>query len=275
MISGWFGIRPSLKGFCNFFFQCVYFYGVIFVAAVYAGKAELNAHNILTVFSLTEETGWFIKSYMALYILAPIVNAFIEKASKRQIEVFLLGFYIFQTIYAYSGDTTFISRGYSPISFIGLYILAAYLRRYQSSLKSYGGRIYIGCSILLTFIYIISKYVGSPLDVFMYANPIVVASSAGLVLWASDLKMKTNKTINFISKSAFGVYLFHLCPIATPYFTYSRLIYNTYSGIEYLGLIFLFMLAIFAFSVLLDQPRKWLWSAISILFNRPKKTTLA
>ena len=26
LISGWFGIKPSKKGFCNFIFQCFFFY---------------------------------------------------------------------------------------------------------------------------------------------------------------------------------------------------------------------------------------------------------
>ena len=44
---------------------------------------------------------WFVKAYMGLYLFAPVINSFIENASKKQVQIFLISFYLFQTVYAW------------------------------------------------------------------------------------------------------------------------------------------------------------------------------
>ncbi|MCH5327269.1 MAG: acyltransferase family protein [Duncaniella sp.] len=125
LISGWFRIRPSLKGFLNLIFQCAFFYGGYYIIAVVTGYATLSLGSI--VYALCPDSNgisWFIVAYIALYILSPILNSFLENSSKKQIEIFLVSFYLFQTVYTIYLLTGYISHGYSPFSFIGLYVLA-------------------------------------------------------------------------------------------------------------------------------------------------------
>ena len=67
---------------------------------------------------------------MGLYLFAPVINSFIENASKKQVQIFLISFYLFQTVYAWisPNGAAFFQTGYSSISFIGLYMLARYIR---------------------------------------------------------------------------------------------------------------------------------------------------
>ncbi len=130
-ISGWFTIKPTLKGFGNFIFQCGYFLIGIYLVMLAAGQASLSLKGIAQCFCLTS-SGWFIKAYIGLYILSPILNLFVEKSSKRQLGITLASFYIFQTIYGFTGAARFIEYGYSTFSFIGIYLLAQYVRRYIS-----------------------------------------------------------------------------------------------------------------------------------------------
>lgn len=138
MISGWFGIRPSIKGFGNFVFQCLYFLIGIYVVLLLTGHAQLSLKGLAGCFALTS-VNWFIRAYVGLYIIAPILNVFIEYSSKRQMEITLVSFYLFQTIYGWIGISNFIVNGYSTFSFIGLYLLVRYLRMYGMRYFEMGG----------------------------------------------------------------------------------------------------------------------------------------
>ena len=139
MISGWFGIKPSLRSLSNFVFQCAFFLIGIYAVMILTGHALLTSQGILGSLCLLH-WNWFIKAYIGLYILSPLINAFLEKSTKRQLELFLVFFYIFQTVWGWPfGGADFVKSGYSPFSFIGLYILARYLHLYGNKLLQGGG----------------------------------------------------------------------------------------------------------------------------------------
>ena len=80
LISGWFGIRQSLKSFCNFLFQCFFFLGGTYTCLVVLNRTPLNLSGLLTCFGLNN---WFIMSYLGLFILAPIINPFLDTCGKK------------------------------------------------------------------------------------------------------------------------------------------------------------------------------------------------
>ena len=137
-ISGWFTIKPTLKGFGNFIFQCGFFLIGIYVVMLVTGQATLSLKGIAGCFCLTS-SNWFIKAYIGLYILSPVLNLFVETSSKKQFGIILVSFFIFQTIYGLSGAAAFIEHGYSTFSFIGIYLLAQYVRHYASVNYKWGG----------------------------------------------------------------------------------------------------------------------------------------
>lgn len=141
LISGWFTIKPSIKGFCSFMFQCIFFFFGIYAVMICIGLAEFSVDGVKICLLLTSKN-WFIKSYIGLYILSPILNCFCEKATEKQFVIFLTGFYIFQTLYGLLDAVTFINGGYSTFSFIGLYILAQYIKRYRLDSYKWRGGIY-------------------------------------------------------------------------------------------------------------------------------------
>lgn len=101
--------------------------------------------------------------------------------------------------------------------------------------------------------------------VYSYANPLVVAASLGLLLWFAQLKIKVNKTVNWIAKSSFAVYLLHTnqCVFDPIFKTISLGVYNKFSGFAYLAVILVVLTIVFAAGILIDQPRKWLWKILS------------
>lgn len=97
-----------------------------------------------------------------------------------------------------------------------------------------------------------------------YTSPLCIMAALGLLMWFTLLKPRHNYIINFIASSCFTVYLCHICNTWTTvwFVTQSRLIYNSYSSIVYLMIIFTFICGVFLFSILIDQLRKLTWSLI-------------
>ena len=161
-LSGWFGIRPSVRGFSNFIFQCLFWLIGLYIFTLIIGTSSLSKEGLKGCFALTK-LNWFIKAYILLYILAPVLNAFIEKASQKDFRNVLIAFFTFEFIYGwiFSGSTQHIQSGYSTISFIGLYLLARYVRLYQPRISLKSKSFYIA-SLCIAPICVTAAYITPP-----------------------------------------------------------------------------------------------------------------
>ena len=81
LLSGWFSITFKWKGICNLLFQCFFFTFGIYAVCILAGIDKFSMYGIRKCLMLSENL-WFVKCYLGLYILAPALNIFIEKANK-------------------------------------------------------------------------------------------------------------------------------------------------------------------------------------------------
>lgn len=267
LISGWFGIKFSKKGLLNFIFQCAYFLFGIYIVLLLLDYETLSIKGIARCLCLTK-ANWFIRAYVGLYILAPVLNMFIEYTSKKTFRTVLILFFLFQTIYGWTTAAKFVERGYSTFSFIGLYLLARYVREYKCDLITiWGGRIYIIALIVNSFLYYLIVKLQIHIDIYAYVNPMVILGALGLLGFFWRINISANKVINWIGKSSFAVYLLHTHPnIGVPIFIVKiNELYDSYSGISCLGIIFLFLVILFFISILIDQPRKWIWNKISAI----------
>lgn len=270
LISGWFGIRSSLKGFCNFIFQCLYFYCIVYLLLLLSGYADLSVRNILTIFTFGGEKEWFIKTYIGLYILSPVLNSFVETASRRNFLVVLLSALVFEVIFGYSGLMPTLKKGYSIWAFICLYLLARYVRLYcqDSKIHRVGGTIFISCCVINILLFVSQYYTDIHLGLTAYDNPLNILGALGLVLYFNSIRIRTNKFINFISASCFAAYLLHYNSLFMKivYAPVMRNLFGDYSGIECLVIMLCAILVVFIAAILLDQPRKILWRYIKKKF---------
>lgn len=272
LISGWFGIRPSAKSFCNFVFQCLFFLVGIYALMLSCGLSSLSVRGIAGCFVMLK-WNWFIKAYIGLYILSPILNAFVSNADKKTYKAVLLAFFAFQTLYAWvSNGAVFFEDGYSTMSFIGSYLLARYVRIYFSDKKILPPPYVFLCTfgsitLIITIVSFFSVRLGlSAISgrMYSYVNPLVIISAMSLLLYFSSLRLK-NKMINWCAASSFAIFLLHTNPnLCEPYFKpFVLWIYNTYNGIMCLLLIALFLLVVAIAAILIDQIRKLIWKRIA------------
>ncbi len=278
LISGWFGIRPNLQRMSSFLFQCFFFLGGLYIVSLIGGFGRLSGGGILGCFGLLE-WNWFIKAYIGLCIFAPVINSYIDSADERKLRKLIIWFYIFQSAYGWIFPAAkYIESGYSVFSFVGLYLLAQYIRRYQTKRIASTGAwtflsIYLATVIINTIWGYASKRYGLPFgdSVYYYTNPLVIIGSVSLLLTFYKLNLQS-KIINWIAASSFAVFLFHGAPAMNLVFFKANCIdiYNNHSGAMCLLYMFLFLVTVFAISILLDQLRIALWSRLSSRIFKPK-----
>ena len=270
LISGWFGINYKPKGIVQFLFQSLFFSLIIFIPFAIAGDIEINRLNIMSSFLFYKNAYWFVWAYLVLYIMAPMLNAFVEKSDKLTLKRFLLLFFIVQTIASIFTNVGFYKAGYDPLSFIGLYLLARYFKIYKENKGKY---IYLFifalCSLLNTLACFIPPFLGKSNGLmnsiaFMYTNPLNIIGALSLLLFFTKLDFKS-KAVNYIATSCFAVYLLHMhfC-VSDYYINTAKELYDTFSGITYFAAIIALFVAVFIVSILLDRIRivcfNYLWN---------------
>lgn len=219
LISGWFGIKPTLKGGGNILFQVLFYMIIILIVAL-----VLNIEIPQGYVKLRGYGGyWFVPVYVFLYVFAPVLNSFVASSQPRTFLLVLLLFFLFETYYVYCGeDPVKFANGYSLIHFIGLYLLAQFVRKCFDKIRSCGAIKYFGAYVLFTLIpslmaFVGLKHRGVDFNAFAYSSPFVVAASLSLLLAFDRIKLKS-KIINWVACSVFAIYLIHMNPIVVPYF---------------------------------------------------------
>lgn len=275
-LSGWFGIRPTIKGFSNFVFQCLFWLIGLYIFTLIIGTSTLSKEGLMGCFALTK-LNWFIKAYILLYILAPVLNAFIEKASQKDFRNVLIAFFTFEFIYGwiFSGSTQHIQSGYSTISFIGLYLLARYVRLYQPRISLKSKSFYIAslciAPICVTAAYITPPLLGIETTILgslwiSYISPYCIVFSMFMILFFSKIQIQS-KLINWIAASSFSVFLIHTNPNTLWHFKDFFIdLYKTTGCFEYWLYTFVILILIFVTAIVIDQIRiiawKYLWQKI-------------
>lgn len=91
MISGYFRIKASLKGFLNIVLQVVFYSVIADLLCVFVFHEPLSTGNILgTLFPMTKTEYWFVSTYLLLYVLAPFLNKLLDSFTNKDWVIFLV-----------------------------------------------------------------------------------------------------------------------------------------------------------------------------------------
>ena len=264
LISGWFGIKFSYKGLANFIFQVLFFSIGLTLPFFISGDLDINRINILSSFALYNNSYWFVWAYLLLYALAPILNSFIENTDRKTFKRTILFYFILQTIIAVYTRLGFFQGGYHFAPFIGLYLLAGYMKQYPLNIKNkyaYLG-IYVACVIINCGFIFSGINVNLNSFVSQFINPLNIIGAMSLVIFFSKLNFKS-RIINWVASSCFAVFLTHMHFCIIPYYKQgTEYFIENYSGWEFIAGMTLYSAAIYIISVVLDKPRIALFNAI-------------
>ena len=281
LLSGWFGIKPKKIRFFELIFQVLFFLLLGLLISIISSKLgclpELTKKEIILGITLLSPQGyWFVLSYLLLYILSPVLNAYTGMASIELQQRILIAFFVFEFIFGWmSTGVLWFVKGYSTVSFVGLYLLAYYLR-HATREKTYvflrlPARYYFYGYIFISFftaccafIFAGNSYVVERL--YFYNSPFVVLSSICLFLFFSKLRLQ-KQTINWIASSSFAIYLFHCNPFLfnSVYTNIINHLYNHYPFFTWIIIVVLFICLVFIISILFDRIRILLWNKVRMM----------
>lgn len=203
--------------------------------------------------------------------MAPVLNAFVQAAHKKQFKFILIAYYAFMVIWGwlFPKSTDYISGGYSPILFVWLYMLARYIRLYPGSLRKLKLRTYIiviaAIALFIVICCISAGLTGGAVYGYIllqYISPTTIVTAALVIIITSRLHI-SNKLINRLATSSFAVYLVYVNPnILTPYCNFFNNLYHFTTELGYwlsvIGLVLVMYLAVAA----IDTIRIFVWKRI-------------
>ncbi len=216
LISGYFGIEFKWRGLMNIYLILL-FYGLIdlFASVVFNGQyfTLIVLKNTLLCFSHSKY--WFIQCYIALYMMAPLINRGLHQLTKKEYALILLLFSIINLYLGYYWhNSVFNLTGFTTAQFVFLYVIGGFLRQHvsESSIKSYRWAslaIYIFTSLLWGTITIVSRKTYIPhWYPWGYNNPVIVVSAIAFLCFWLSLEIKSN-VVNYMAKGCLSVYILH------------------------------------------------------------------
>ena len=271
MISGWFGIKASLKGAVKLLFQVVFLALLCFGVFAALGQPVSFKKDLLP-YLLFGSGYWFVVSYLVLYALSPVLNTFVEKASKREFSHVLIAFFAAAFVFGFLLDVGHFAFGFSPLSFIGLYLLARYVRIYPGKYSSFSKwtdfGIYLVVSLLSMAGFLFGyKWFGMGFHLNHYDSPLAVVAALYLLLFFSKLSFQ-NDIVNWLAASAFAIYIIHTNSLVYPYFIQcSSFIADNRPFLASVGLLVLFLAMAALLCILIDKFRILIWQSISRIFD--------
>lgn len=273
LISGWYGIKPKLKRMIELLFQVIFFnVTVSIIINIY--NASHPTFYLKEFYSfITLSNYWFVPCYIILYASSPIINMYIKHSNRKQIKFTILSLFVLQIIYGWlpSGVSYFYYYGYSPISFILLYLIGRYVSIYKPrfSLKSLklDAVLYLLFSLLSSFLFYLSTkysiFTSLRSILLYYTSPLIIIASLYLLLLFTKITIKS-KIVNWIAVSSFAAYLFQEHHLFAD--VYKSVIYRWYIAENHLVFV-LYTLCwihiIFFLAILLDKIRIYIWQKIS------------
>lgn len=263
LISGWFGIRPNIKGGLSLLFQ-VFFYHILVVLLFLCIGETVTLKQVLEGFYFGKPY-WFVISYLILYALSPILNAFIEYSTPRIYASVLIVFFLMEFIYGWIWNLAAFNSGYTTISFVGLYLLAQFIRRHLHQLLCLGVYkcflLYIFFSIIPVGIFFLT---GHKFNIIAYSSPFVILSSLFFFLAFKQMRI-SSKVINYLACSSLSIYLIHLHPlIYTHFINLMNVAYEALGGCLYVVFVLVSAICFGTFCMLFDKVRILSWKYLCI-----------
>lgn len=222
LISGYWGIKFTLKGFTKLFLYCsfysilIYFVGCILSPDLFSLKASIK--------SVIPSQWWFIPVYLCLFLLIPIINEPFNTSNHKKKVLFLILLLIIS--FGFGQFIPSLSDGKNPINFVLVYYLGRYLRTELVVTKKVNIKkislIYLICNIFIFSLIFISE-INAPIiskivvRIFFPYNSIgLIINSALFFLIFTQLNFHS-RLINWLSTSALSVYLIHENQYIGPY----------------------------------------------------------
>lgn len=270
LISGYFGIRLTVKGISGFLFQCLFYAVGISSAVMLAAPQSMSWDAWLDSWLILSNTDlWYVPAYFGLMVLAPVLNKGADSLSRREFSLCLGLFVAFNLWCGWWFGGKFNPTGYTLVQLIMVYLTGRYIRFYIPAdfpprHRALTGTIYLVSTVA---IYVMSLWM-VPLKAFAYNSPAVLCASVSLLMFMLGFSFKS-KTVNYIAKSAFAAYLLHKTPVVWGGVMKPTVValWRANGLWPFTGKVVVLCAAIYAVAMAADAVRRWIWSRLALGFR--------
>lgn len=266
IISGYFGIRWKIKSFFNLIFQLFFYAFLVYVISSLLGVIDFSISGLLSNLKCLYVHWGFITWYLLLYICSPLLNAFVENVTSKQ----LFGYIIILIL-----SEHLMTRDYSFLNYCTMYLIGKYISitgAVNNTRIKPGFLYWILSFFIFVLVYVSFKYMHADTAIRMstlpwgldYASPLVILQAVFLFIWFARLKVQS-KVVNWCATSCLSIFLIHMHPAIKQigYYGYTESLYLL-PVFEHIGKLLLLMMIVFFGSILIDKIRIF----ISSLFYR-------
>lgn len=279
LISGWFSISFKWKKLAALIFEVLFFNILIYIVLVLSNLIPpFSLKDMSTILMLNGSDLWFVKAYIGLFLISPALNSFVEHCTEKQMRILLISFFVFQSLYGWLDlyGAEWIEGGFSAWSFIGLYLMARYVRIFQPAFLRGSVRVNLLKWLLILSLLALASYILLAIGIDIqgriicsYTNPFMILSATFLVSAFSKIHF-SSRIINNIATSCFAVYLLHANELVlrTYYGPFFKYLFDQYPLALFLIYTVLTLISVFIISILIDKLRIYLWNLTNKTFFR-------
>lgn len=277
LISGYFGIRPSFRGF--FKILCIVSVYYLPLRLWYVYKMNMGGMTMLDSFHVLSKTPyWFVRTYLCLYLVSPLLNKCLKEISTRERIYYL---FAFSVIAVYLGvlqcDISLID-GKNLANFILIYIIGNTIKIEHGKLSQISSKTFLGFFFIMNIILVLlyCYFYNTRVSVFIwnwsfpYYSPFLLINSVLFIIPFTRYSFNSPR-INYLAASAFSIYIIHHQPVVMDlilqpiaHATYMMTARNVTICIVMFGLLALFILLV---CVLVDKLLTPLWRVLDKLGN--------
>jgi surface polysaccharide O-acyltransferase-like enzyme len=213
---------------------------VVFAIIFHLGILIISGGNypISNIIPYLSSNNWFFFIYLALYVLSPYVNKLWNSLNSKNKKTLILWMFLLFSLYPLlvygtrlKGITTIglsgADQGYTIVNFVFMYLIGCAVKDVENNRDAaralrvpsfmfkkalYPILYLIDTALLLGLAYLgawATKTQPFQTPMLHYNNPLVIFQALFAFLTFKELKVPSNKLINFVSGAAFYVYILH------------------------------------------------------------------
>lgn len=219
LITGYFGADFSWKRLLSIYLTCLFYELAGFLIACGLGDVEWSMTVLSYIlFPLSHSNIWFIRCYVILLLLLPILNSGLERLDKKQYLLVLLLLTILNLYFGwFHMQPNFNGDGYNASQMVYLYAIGRYLYRYVNweQIRAYKNLFLVGW-VIMAIIWGMAQNVSELVyeiphwNGWAYNNPIVLIAAIVFFAYFRCIEIPQSKAVNILASTMVAVLVIHM-----------------------------------------------------------------
>lgn len=214
LLSGYFTIKLRVSGLVKLL-------GIFFVyclpEVIYSVATSNNMlHTIRSLMFFSNSHFWFVKTYLFLFLVSPMINLWLKKATERQ-RWYMVAVFAFIACYmATSKGDDSLSNGKNLTNFIYFYLVGNQLYYYKDKWMKIKTSHLLLCYVVFNMAILTLEYfmygniVGKMTKIlsFPYSSPLILIGAVMFFMIIGKQHIQS-RFINYVAASSLAIYLIH------------------------------------------------------------------